>query len=195
MPYILEKQLDLNTLHKRAGGTGGTTCSLNDTDIRALRHTATGGSATESSFDQFAVSAVHTWTVNTGISASITGWVDGSTTSGDDIGSISPNPANVDSIYNGWDVLQNFYFQGFTNEPIYLYLTGSGATASDSGWEHMVIEGAVRDVHCYREEATLTSIQSSAMQWTWDQDPSSQSGQQGYNPFGSSGDNITVKIA
>ena len=192
MPYILEKQLDLNTLHKRAGGTSGTTCSLNDTDIRSLRHTATGGSATESSFDQFAVSAVHTWTVTTGVTASVTGWVKG-TGGNADVGSVSPS--DLDSVYNGWDIVQNFFFQGFTNEPIYLRLEGSGATPSDSGWEHMVIEGAVKDVHCYRAEADLTSIQSTFMQWSWDQDPNQQSGQQGYNPFGSSGDTITVKLS
>lgn len=192
MPYILEKQLDLNTLHKRAGGTSGTTCSLNDTDIRALRHTATGGSATESSFDQFAVSAVHTWTVTTGVSPSVTGWVKG-TNGASDIGSISPS--DLDDVYNGWDIVQNFFFQGFTNEPIYLRLEGSGATPSDSGWEHMVIEGAVKDVHCYRAEADLTSIQSTFMQWNWDQDPTQSSGVQAYNPFGSSGDTITVKLS
>ena len=190
MPYILNEPFSLNTLHKRAGGSSETTCSLNDTDIRALRHTATGGSATESSFEQFAVSAVHTFTVTAVDSGTFKGYLDdGSTT----VGSISPDPPTVNSIYAGWKIESLVKFDGTNVEPITLKLSevSSGASASDSGWEHLKIG----DTHFYRYEADSYGEAGGAttMTWQWYADPDGGADTVGPNPFNMSG-TTAVKI-
>ena len=190
MPYVENEPLDLNTLHKRAGGTSETTVSMNDLDIMDLR--VGSPPATPISFDEFAVSPQHTFTITTGVFAnSAYGYSDDDAT----FGSISPDPANVHNIYDPWKIVELYYFSGLSNEPIYLTLTqtASGDDASNSGWEHLVINGN----SYFRAEADdyNNTGASSDMQWVWNTDPLNASATLGVNPFGSSGDSITVKIA
>lgn len=194
MTYVENEQLDLNTLHKRAGGTSETTCSLNDTDIRALRHTATGGNATESSFDQFGDSPVYTFTVT-----AAAGGTDNLTKGYNDdgsfiLGSISPDPPVVDDIYTGWKIETIAKLDGLSTEPIYLVLKKfiQGDAASNSGWEHLVIG----DTSFYREEADAYGVVDNGLEmvWQWFTDPSGAAATLGANPFNMSG-NTTIKIA
>ena len=190
MPYILNEPFSLNTLHKRAGGSNETTCSLNDTDIRALRHTGSSANESTSSFEQFAVSAIHTFTVTSGSTSA--GAIGFSEDTSPTFGSISPDPANVHSIYNPWKIIELFYFSGLNTEPIYLTLekTNIGDNASNSGWEHLVIDG-----NSYFRASADEYNGTSDMRWKWFTDPAGGASQVGFNPFGSSGDSITVKIA
>lgn len=194
MPYLQDTTLDLNTLHKRAGGTSGTTCSLNDSDIKALRVTGSSSSGSTSSFDQFAVTPVYTFTVTAaaGGSGNLTkGYVDdGSTT----IGSISPDPALVENIYSAWQIDTLAKLDGLSAEPLYLRMDkyNIGDSASNSGWEHMTIG----TTSFFRSEADSYDEPNSGvnMVWQWNLDPTSHVNTLGANPFQMSG-TTTVKIA
>jgi len=193
MPFVENETVSLNDLHIAAGGTSETTCSLNDTDIKALRHTGSSESESTASFDQFGVTAVHTFTITTGTtSAGAAGF---SAQTSPTFGSISPDPANVNDIYGSWKIDECFWFSGLSAEPIYITLkkTAIGDNASNSGWEHLVIDG--NSYFRASADAYNNTGVSSDMQWVWHTDPSNASAQLGYNPFGSSGDSITVKIA
>jgi hypothetical protein len=195
MPYILNEPFSLNTLHKRAGGSNETTCSLNDSDIRALRQTGSSESGSTSSFEQFAVSAVYTFTVTAvaGGSGNVTiGYLDdGSTT----IGSISPDPAIVENIYSAWQIDTLAKLDGLSAEPLYLRMdkyTNGGDNAANSGWEHITIG----TTSFFRAEADTYDEPNSAvnMVWQWNLDPTNHVSTLGENPFNMSG-TTTVKIA
>lgn len=61
MPLQSSGQISLNDLHVEAGGTSGTQCSMNDTDIRGLISATTNSQMTFSSF-YGASSGPSTWT-------------------------------------------------------------------------------------------------------------------------------------
>ena len=192
MPYTLNEPFSLNTLHKRAGGSNETTCSLNDTDIRALRHTGSSEDESESSFSQFAVSAVHTFTVTAATSGTTLGYVDDS---GTNVGSISPDPPNVESIYSAWAIDVLAKINGLDTEPIYLRMdkyTHGGDNAANSGWEHLTIG----DTQFFRAEADAYNETNSSltMLWEWETDPANTIQTVGPNPFNMSG-TTTVKIS
>lgn len=191
MPFVENETISLNDLHRAAGGTSETTCSLNDTDIKNLRPGSPGTGAVH--FDQFGVAATYTFTITTGTSsAGAAGFSDNANPT---FGSISPDPANVNDIYTAWQIDELFYFSGLSAEPIYLTLgkIAQGDSASNSGWQHLVINGN----SYFRASADQynNTGPSNDMQWVWHTDPLNASAQLGYNPFGSSGDSITVKIA
>ena len=191
MPFVENETVSLNDLHIAAGGTSGTTCSLNDTDIKGIRPGSPGSGAVH--FDQFGVTATHTFTITTGTtSAGAAGF---SEQTNPTFGSISPDRATVHTIYNPWKIAEVFYFSGLNTEPIYLTLdkTNQGDNASNSGWQHLVINGN----SYFRASATSynNTGPSADMQWIWHTDPAGSSAQLGLNPFGSSGDSITIKIA
>ena len=190
MPFVENETVSLNDLHIAAGGTSETTCSLNDTDIKGIRPGSPGTGAVH--FDQFGVTATHTFTVTNGTSSG--GGVGFSENLGT-FGSISPDPANVHDLFNPWKIVDLFYFSGLSEEPIYLTFekTFTGDDASNSGWEHLVING----YSYFRAQADSynNTGPSSDMQWVWHTDPLNASAQLGFNPFGSSGDSVTIKIA
>lgn len=70
MPLPSSGSISLNQMHVEVGGTSGTTCSLNDSDIRGLISKASGAT---SSFSQFygasAVTALASGTGTTGVYA------------------------------------------------------------------------------------------------------------------------------
>lgn len=191
MPFVENETVSLNDLHIAAGGTSGTTCSLNDTDIKGIRPGSPGTGAVH--FDQFGVTATHTFTITTGTTAG--GAAGFSEQTNPTFGSISPDPANVHDIYNPWKIAELFYFSGLSAEPIYLTLdkTNQGDNASNSGWQHLVING--NSYFRAQADAYNNTGASADMQWVWHTDPSNSSAQVGFNPFGSSGDSITIKIA
>lgn len=66
MPLQSSGQISLNDMHVEAGGTSGTQCSMNDSDIRGLVSAAANSQMTFSSF--YGASAVSNWssTITTG---------------------------------------------------------------------------------------------------------------------------------
>lgn len=82
MPLQTSGAISLNQIHVEAGGSSGTTASLNDSDIRALINKGSG--ATMSFNEWYGASASTSFTVTQGSSGSTVGFFSGS------FGSISP---------------------------------------------------------------------------------------------------------
>ena len=126
-------QISLNDFHVEAGGTSGSACTLNDTDIRGL---ISKGSGAAMNFGEWygASGLVHSTTMVAGYSAgqyvTISGY--GTSVAGDSLGDDS-----IDSICGQSGVtitsLQN------VNNNFTFALSKSGATFSNSGWTTMKV--------------------------------------------------------
>jgi len=164
--------ISLNEIHIEAGGTSGTTASINDTDIRALIGKASG--ATMSFNEWYGASAgpayldTQTVTVGSSVSQYVT-WrgYDGDTVN---IGSISDGTSNL---YSGATIN---YIRNLNNSSTQFAVQGNRA---NSGWTTMTIGG----VDFARADASY-SASSTATSWTWS--PTS-------NPFGTT-DGVEVTV-
>jgi len=126
-------QISLNDFHVEAGGTSGSACTLNDTDIRGL---ISKGSGAAMNFGEWygASGLVQSTTMVAGYSAgqyvTISGY--GTSVAGDSLGDDS-----IDSICGQSGVtitsLQN------VNNNFTFALSKSGATFSNSGWTTMKV--------------------------------------------------------
>jgi len=82
MPLQTSGAISLNDIHVEAGGTSGTTATINDSDIRAL--ISKGSGATMSFNEWYGASASTSYTLGQGSSGSTVGFLSGS------YGSLSP---------------------------------------------------------------------------------------------------------
>ena len=181
---IYPDPVNLNTLHKRAGGTSETTCSLNDTDIKDLAHGSTSGL----SMEHHRSDLTEGWlivNVAGGSAAGFYGYSEGVT----DIDDFS-QVAILNRIYTGWDWTNMLWINSNPGQFL-LKAEDTGASnavsASNSGWE--VIK--VGDTYFYRADATYTTP-TDAMQWLWD---TSNSIYDGANPYPTNGGETIIRIA
>lgn len=149
--------VDLNTLHRRAGGSDETTCSFDDTDIKALKVGGDGRSA-----EDYHSTVKESYTIGNvagGNSAGNYGYANG-VTDLDDISTL----IEVEEIYEGWDVEQLVWVASTPGLLILKYKDAGSSTvsASNSGWEALKIG----DTYFYRDEGSY-SVTNGDMTWTW----------------------------
>lgn len=176
--------IDLNTLHRRAGGgvVNETTVSIDDADVLALR---VSGSSTPYPFDDWYQTAEHTYTITntTGGLNGNYGYYDGVS----ELDNISPDPASIGNIYAEWEFERLWW--ATSSQIIMLLHEESGATnpaaTSNSGWEALKIHNTT----VYRGDASYNDA-GGTMGWNWGTD---DTGFDGSNPFVTNGDS-TVKI-
>jgi hypothetical protein len=177
--------VNLNTLHKRAGGTSETTCSLNDTDIKDLKFSGAGtalGDHKTSLAESYVVG-----NVSGGSSGGFYGYSEGATGL-DDI----TTTFILDRIYTGWDWTVLMWAN--TN-PGYFILRADEDTsasnpdsASNSGWEVLI----VGTTEFYRQDATYSNPGGSdAMQWLW---TTANSIYDGVNPYPTNGNDEIIRF-
>lgn len=185
-PFITSKTLDLDTMHRAlTGASSGTTCSLNDSDIRAYSGSIDPSGQVLKSFRYYQNDATLDFTIDAGGSAStVHGFDSHSSTT---IGTTSLQFASVDAIYSGWEMVQLVYSTTISNEPIFFRLQDTGAagsvSASNDAWEQLVIG----DLVLFRVDATYVVQSDGDMLWSWPQDPGNSASQVSTSPFASSG--------
>lgn len=118
MPLQTSGAISLNQIHVEAGGSSGTTASLNDADIRGL--ISKGSGATMSFSEWYGASASTSYTLTQGSSGSTVGFFSGS------YGSLSP------TTFDGVTVRQIGVFAltvkgGSTSYSLIVSMTGSRA--------------------------------------------------------------------
>jgi len=182
-PFITTKTLDLNNLHKLTGASSETTCSLNDTDIRAYSGSIDSGGQVQKSFRYYQNTATYSYSVTPAGNLSVSYGYNSGDDGNNAFGSISPDPPVITDIYGSWKVTQVLWIPGLNDTPIYLRLdkTNIGDSASNSGWEQLVIN----NTSLFRNEGVYQNQDNgNTMLWVWDDIA---------NPFASSG-NTTVLI-
>jgi hypothetical protein len=147
--------ISLNEIHIEAGGTSGTTASINDADIRAL--IGKGDGVTMSFNEWYGASGGWSTTVTVGIISSkfvtTTGFTSGDSGFSAAMGSVSDSTVDT---YGGAALWDLFDFNGIT-----LFLTIQG-TRANSGWTKITVDG----VDFNRADATFAQ-QSGYTRWTW----------------------------
>ena len=206
--------LTLDAIHVEAGGSTGTTCYLNDTDIRGL--TAAAGKTINSTqgttidFDDFYGASLVSFSAISMVvgddTQTTTGYVTNVATdrgfvSSSSTGSMSPTS---DSNFLGGATVTRLFMDGDTNSvsgtTSVLRLTVSTASVanSNSSFTSLTIDGTT----VQRSAATYVSNSAQGTsEWSWD--GSSTSGVAGspvhtassdYDPFPASGNTITCSI-
>ena len=171
MPLPSSGAISLNQMHIEVGGTSGTQCSLNDSDIRGLIGKASGAA---SSFSQFY--GASGWTaynpvITTGYSSyKTTFWNGYSTLFG--IGSASSTAVPFKN--NGNATLHDLYVQ-YSNSVYYFYLNISncGTDTSNSGWGSFTLNSNTY----YRSNFTFSTVTNNNNTCQWEVSLN-------YNPFG-----------
>lgn len=171
MPLQSSGQISLNDLHVEAGGTSGTQCSMNDTDIRGLLNAAAN---TQMKFNSFygASSSVHSSTMTVGLfdnSASYGGLnygfndVSGSSIHTNDYGSLTSSSFSVGT---GSSVV-NIHHNNVSNQ--LRLMVGSGSVISNSGWSTMQVGSTSfsRSAATFSSSATSSSTFNAVVTWTW----------------------------
>lgn len=165
MPLQTSGAISLNDIHVEAGGSSGSTASLNDSDIRGLISKASG--ATMSFSEWYGASAAYyTGSMFVG---TFTFSPVGATHYGYSTGVYSGsggalNPTSSSNWQSGATIIQ-------LNWTAYTLRLRINATATNSGWNNLVIGST----SFARSSATFNSTQKD---WTWSS---------GANPFGTSG--------
>ena len=181
MPLQSSGQISLNDLHVEAGGTTGTQCSMNDSDIRGLVSAAANSQMTFSGF-YGASSSILTTTITVGAfgikgiasygyshpNFGAFGSISDTTISTKNNG--NANVAELQSTYNN------------TNWSLYFTMKDYGTDNSNSGFNSLTVNG----VTYYRTDAAFTAGTNIAWSWV----PFN------YNPLGTTtiGDTVTVVI-
>lgn len=173
MPLPSSGAISLNQMHVEVGGSSGTQCSINDSDIRGLISKASGA---QSSFSQFyGASASSNWSATLGVGLRTVfkinyyGYILGDVTFAT-TGSISDS--TVDN-FSGTNTLRGLYWT--TSNILVFAVNGSHANSS---WSTMTIGGTTFS----RTSATYSTFPNSNtpyVQWVW---PNTST-----NPFGTSG--------
>jgi hypothetical protein len=169
--------ISLNEIHVEAGGTSGTLCTINDSDIRAL---ISASSEAQMSFDDWygASSSLDTQTVTSQISGTygssqyFQGYRSGVH------GSISDGTCNFKS---GATIINLYSSHFYSTDRVFFELTGNHA---NSGFTTMSFNG-----NNYARTAATYSYQSASnkTQWYWT-DPT------GGNPFGHTSGSLDVTV-
>lgn len=161
--------ISLNDIHIEAGGTSGTTASINDADIRSLIGKASGATM---SFNEWygASSSLDTQTVTVGSIVNqyvaVYGYLSGS------YGSITDGTSNL---YNGATI---YSLNNLNNSVTAIQISGNHA---NSGWTTMTIGG----VDFARADASYGyNSDTNRSTWNWDQTA---------NPFGTT-DGVQVTV-
>lgn len=173
MPFYPDP-VSLNDLHVRAGGTNATTCSFDDTDIKALKISGDGRSG-----EDYHSPLKESYTVGNvagGNTAGNYGYANG-VTDLDDITTLIIS----EQIYDGWNVEQLVWIDSTPGQLILRYKDAGSSTvsASNSGWEALKIG----DTYYYRNDGSY-STPSGDMTWTWATT----------NPYPTNGNDTTVRI-
>lgn len=155
--------ISLNQIHVEAGGTSGTACTINDSDIRGLIGKSSG--AAMDFADWYGASGVETQTVTVGTLVTsgyvtVTSYGYGATFGSISDGTLTPVGNKTIEILN-WNSLTN----------LILRVTGS---ASNSGFSTM----KVHNTNFSRSSATYSNT-GTYTQWSWFNTST--------NPFGTSG--------
>lgn len=150
-------QIDLNAIHVEAGGSSGTQCSINDSDIRAL---IGKGSGVQMAFSEWygasGVTTTPTLTVGTYSLKGTTwkGYVSGQ------YGSISNQAFGVSGAYFGYSIYA--IDQNNSNVVRLIILHNTGTAKSNSGWTSMRINGITLN----RTSASFSADTTSST-WSW----------------------------
>jgi len=202
--------LTLDAIHVEAGGTTGTTCSLNDTDIRGLApgsgKTINSTQGTTVDFDDFyGASSGNSLSMTVGHSVVTTSDQYTTTTTSrrgfvaNSFGSISPT--SFSGVMGGATITNCLVFGSTISTTATLqlasFLVGSSIPNTNSSFTSMTVDGST----VQRSNATYTSSQVSTTHfavWTWQGSPVASSvnlnasGAGDYDPFPASGNTITV---
>jgi len=171
--------ISLNEIHIEAGGSGvsGTSCTINDADIRGL---ISASSESEMSFDDWygASSSLDTQTVTSQISGTYgsSQYFQGYRTGVH--GSISDGTSNI---YSGATINDLYSSHFYTTDKVFINIAGNRA---NSGWTTMTFNGV-----SYQRSSATYSYNSSLdrTQWSWVISP------QG-NPFGHTSGTLNVSV-
>ena len=178
--------VNINTLHERAGGTSETTCSLNDTDIKALAH----GSATGLALGHHRSNLTEGWVVGNVAGGSPAGFY-GYSEGVEDLDSLSMS-AILNPVYTGWDWTIIMWVNASPVGYFVLKAEDTGASnavsASNSGWDVM----KVGSTYFYRADATYSNPGGTdAMQWVWN---TTNSIYDGANPYPTNGNDTIIRF-
>ena len=193
--------LTLNQIHVEAGGTTGTTCSLNDSDIRGL---ISKGSATQMSFNEWygASSGFSiTNTVGAGTAQFVVDYkyrgfaVDNALFNGGPYGSLSSRQNSSFFGNNDIDLLTNIAsgsttpFSGKNGRMLIRVGTTSSVANNNDAFESMTVNGTQFN----RSDATYSSSQG---QWIWDYTISSvpNDATSAIEPFPATGQTCTISF-
>ena len=173
MPFYPDP-VDLNTLHRRAAGSDETTCSFDDTDIKALLVTGNGRSGSH-----YHSTLKESYSIGNEVGggpAGNYGYSNG-VTDLDDISSLVISQ----QIYDGWNVEELVWVNTNPGQLVLRYKDAGSSTvsASNSGWEAL----KVGDTYFYRNEGAY-STPSGDMTWVWDTS----------NPYPTDGSDTTIRL-
>lgn len=163
-------QISLNDIHIEAGGTTGTTVSLNDSDLRGLTaasgYTINPTSGTSIDFGDFygasSIVILDTQTVTVGtipanqyVGAQY-GWSD---FTNPNTGSVSDGTSNI---YSGAAVRTLLYFDLNANQKYFSYV--NAGNSGNTGWTTLTVNGSSYQ----RSAATYTySSSQNTSRWEW----------------------------
>ena len=124
--------ISLNQIHVEAGGTSGTTVSLNDSDVRGLTaasgYTINATSGTTISIgDFYGASAVSSLTVTQGSNGSVKGYRTTGSGTTSPFGSITPSNFTVNGVSLTGIYYTEFTIKSSTSRIFFIYLQGTRA--------------------------------------------------------------------
>ena len=181
MPLQTSGSISLNDLHVEAGGTSGTQCSINDSDIRGLLNAAANSQMTFSSF--YGASAGYSPTMTVGslivggdYGSNNYGFNDGSESAlfatSPDWGSLTSRDAS--SFSNSGATVEHLAYNSFI-AGVRLVISDN-TTIANSGWSTMTV-GSTSFSRTSAAFTTSTGGQGNKATWQW----------AASNPFGTSG--------
>ena len=186
MPLQSSGQISLNDLHVEAGGTSGTQCSMNDSDIRGLVNAAANSQMTFSSF-YGASSTLWSPIVTVGIysfkGVSNYGYSDPANVN---IGSISSTAVPFKNNGNA-KVASLYAIYNSTTWGVFFLIKDCGTDTSNSGWSSLTVNGNTfnRTAGSFSSGTTGNGT-STTTQWSFIG--------LSYNPFGTTTSGATVTV-
>ena len=191
--------ISLNDMHVEAGGSSGTSCSINDSDIRLIANKSSGATASWNDYYSRAADWSITMTVGDGVISSSDGYtttttryrgfLNNSPSVAANIGSLSvSNDADYFS-NNGFTDLMISGTQGQTNSAIRVRASAENIANNDTAFKSVVIGSATYN----RTDATYQTSNGKS-QWYWSDTsvtvPSDDTS--AYAPFAATGSTTTV---
>ena len=175
--------ISLNEMHVEAGGRSGTTCSINDTDIRLIANKSSGATASWNDYHNCAADWSMNMTLGDGTHSTT---VDYTTTTKRFRGYHKTNPAGTDhstnpngigsmTDYQDADYLGNYVIeffatigtQGVANYSLRLVIESNGAiTNNDTQFKSVVVNGTTFN----RSDASFSqnpNADDKSSMWTW----------------------------
>lgn len=150
--------ISLNDIHVEAGGSSGTACTINDSDIRGLIGKSSGAAMDFADW-YGASSALDIQTVTVGVlpaslyTPAVYGFYDLGSSS---IGSISDGTCN----FKGGATYRRMQWVNATGQNLIFALNG---THANSGWTTMNIAGT----NFTRASSTYSQLSTTEARWTW----------------------------